>query len=802
MSSIYHDHNKVRIGHVTNIDYDTNLCEVQFYDKLGGSRQKVHLCHPYVGRGWGVLVGVEIGSIVIVTEEHDGNIRLLGYLPHPHFFNDDVSKFNDVSDDESPYKKARSGEIVLQSKANSHIALNSAGDIVLETPEGNVIELDRESDTIFQQSSQRLLISDAGKLVCGVVRRDVRSLEERQLDVIFGGSTSLGFDLDVFTETIGVDPNYPNIGTEGGKNKPINPNLIPGLVDPYFPPTIEKGRGSGVNISDMLNPALTEWRMELAEFGDGNPGLDAPLLNDQAKFQGHLEPNTLADITLGTVVNEAGRQIRFDYYFGMPFREINGKIRGKGHGAAWSTWTNQNGVSWDHHFDRSNALKSKQSIKPDAIAAPGQNQGSEWTVDTYVQSATALMFRALLHTKGVDNFGRKETELSIAFRSGDEKRVQQSLQNSFSGSLWELAIDKEGLTKVNIPAATNINGLEPYREGRSLLMNMDGDATVTIGKQKATGNFGLPRITTDFFLNRNDYPNYGRKDRSLTLDMAGNFEAFIGADDNVNQSIMLQADGSMALSLGKEGTTGITNRSGTPAGVDNLFDKPITKAAKTTTRQDRSLTGRFAGNIELEVGSDQEAKQSIIISTTGGNGFIFGKDKDAQSIKMATDGGIHIQIQGPMNERSYALHIDAKGVIHIAASGDVQIETKGKCSIDAEKDITVNSKANINIEAAKDFTVKAGKRILMNAPIIELANIDSQDKIRIEQAKIEMSTQSMNIISPSGISMLGSVGIVGKFAAQGAPGAPIQKIARIGDLVQVGPSIGQIISGSGFSTSA
>jgi len=800
-----HNFNGIRLGRVTNIDYNTNLCEVRFYDKFGGARQNVHLAQPYIGRGWGILAGVEVGSIVLVGEETGGDIRLLAYLPHTHFFRDDVNKFDDVTPDESPYQKFRSGELVLQSKPNSIVALNDIGDIVLSTPDGNTIEIDREADLIFQQSSQHEIVSDAGTITAGVIRRDIRSLEERSLDIIFGGSTELGLDFDIFTETIGLDPQYPNVSTTGGKSisSSTNNTLIPGLADPFFPSSIVQGRGSGINISDMLNPALTEWHMQVLEFGDGNPGVDPPLLNDKAYLQGHIEPNVLADITHGTVVNDAGRQVRFDYYFGKP----DNKGNSKGHSRAWSTYTNQFAFSWDHHFNRKNTLKGAAvTSKPSGIAASGHNVGEEWTVDTYNQSPTAIISRTLLHTKGVDNFGRSETQLSTAFRSGDESKIKQALQNSFPGSLWELVIDKEGLTKINIPAATSLPNsaskpTEPFREGRSLMMNMDGDATITMGKQKATGDFGLPRLTTDFFLNRNDYPNYGRKDRSLTLDLEGNLETWIGADNNVNQSIIMQADGSIAMSVGKEGNNGLADRGATSANVKNFWNFPITLAAKAPTRKDRSLTGKFAGNIELLVGSDADAQQSIIISTVGGNGFRFGQDKDGQSVQLATSGGIDIQIQGPMQQAGYALHIDAQGVVHLRATGNIMVETQGQCHVRSQQDMSFESLANIQMHAAQNIDITAEGFINLGASSITAVNKHGSDSLAITQGEVNILTNKINVNAFDGISLLGSVGVTGQFAVEGAPGVPEQPIARIGDLVQVGASIGQIISGSQFSKS-
>jgi hypothetical protein len=777
---------KLRLGRVANINYSTQTCEVRFYDRIAGSRKDVLLAQPYLGRGWGILTGVEIGSIVVVGEELGGHIRILAYLPHAQFLQDDVNKRIDVTFDESPYRRPASGEIVLQSKANSVIAMNGIGDIILETPDGNTIELDREADLIFQQSSQHEVVSDAGVMTAGVVRRDVRGLEERALDAIFGGISSLGFDFDVFSETIGIDPQYPLISDLGGKNQVVNQGLTPGLFDPFFPKALIEGRNSGVNVIDMLNPAVTEWNMEIHEFGDGNPGVDLPILDDNAKKKGHVEPNVLAQITFGTLVNEVGRQLRFDYAFGFDDVTTGGqKLSTKGHGKVWKT--GESTKSLDHHFDRNNTLKhlvGAQSQAPQN-SVPGHNTDAEWTVDSLEQVPTAVLFRSLLHTKGADNFGRLETNLAIPFRAGQQERINAALQNSNPGSLWELQVDKEGLTKLNIPAATSINGLEPYRAGRSLLLNMDGDATIAIGRQQATGQQGLDRLTTVDFLNRNSYPNYGRRGRSLTLDLAGNLEAHIGADNNVNQSIMVQADGSCALFLGKE--------LGVPSTALDFNNIPITRAAKAKTRKDRSLTARLEGNAELEVGHDTEGQQSVIISTTGGGTLHCGKDRDGRSLEVITTGGVHIQIQGPMKEKSYALHISADGELHIQTTGNIFVETEKKCHILAQDDISIEGKKNIALNAANNITLLAGSAISLGAPNVAIVGSDAG--LQVGSGSCGIKCNSLNIDTLAGVSILGSLGVTGQVMIAGPGGSP-RPVARVGDMVQAGPHIGQVISGS------
>ena len=791
------EYNKIRLARVTNITHSTNTCEIRFYDRLGGFRSNIQLLQPYIGRGWGILAGVEIGSLALVDEEKSGDIRILAYLPHPHFYRDDVNEFLDVTSDESPYREIASGEIILQSKANSVVALNSIGDILLETPDGNILELDREADLIFQQSSQRQVVSDAGTLNTGVVRRDVRDLDDRNLDRIFGSSAILGLDFDVFTETIGVDPQYPQVSALGGVSVFSNDKQIPGLFDPFFPDTIEEGRGVGVNISDMLNPAITEWNLAIYEFGDGNPGIDPPLLDDRARARGHIEPNTLGEIAFGTLSNAIGRQVRFDYYFGTP--DANGK--NKGHDKIWASESNKTGASFDHFFSRASTLKNNTAQKSEnlTVAAPGHNVNEEWLVDTLAQAPTAVLFRALLHTKGADNFGRQETQITTAFRSGDEELINEVLKDSYPGSPWELQVDKEGLTKLNVPAATDLNGLEPFRAGRSLLANFDGDITLSVGRQKATSTFGLDRITDEFAgnipyaLNRNNYPNYGRRDRSITLDTTGNIEARIGGDLNVNQSLIVQADGSAAFRFGKE--------LGQPAITTDVANNPITQGAKAATRADRSLTGEFEGNIEIKVGKDEAAEQSIIVSTTGGNAFRYGKDIDGKSIEMAAQGGIDIQIQGPMNEKMYAFHLDAKGVLHVKASQNIILETAQSVQIDAKQDIVLKAANDIRLEAGNNIDIVAGNTAKTVGTTVNMLSSQGGASLTARPNGVDIIGTTTNINAPGTMSVLGSLGIAGQVLTQGPPGSLPLPVARIGDLVQVGPGLGTIVTGSMFNNS-
>lgn len=623
-----------RIASVSNVNLSSGQCTLSWLDAYGRERSGVTLAQPYVGRGWGIQCGIENGSVSVVTMDSDiTSPYMLSYLQHPNFRRDDSENVLEIAPDEYPYRKIEIGEIILQSKLNSAITLNRNGDIILDTAEGNFIEINKERDEIIQLSAERKIECESGQLITGTIRRDVREKTEREEDAIFGLSAEFGLQFDFDLQKIGVNPEFSQTFPQG-------------LFDAR-----EGTTSLGANRSDMLNPALVEWRMLINEFADSNIGLDDIGLTDKQKAVGKMIQNHLAEVVIGTDVNELGKTLRFDYGF---------DVGGKGHGSIWSTNDDSTGKSNDGKIDLTNTLRSSKKER---------SSNFQWTVASLDKAVTATLLKARLHTKGVNHQGKKEGA-------------------NYRGSLWELQVDKEGLTKWNIPAATSVNNTEPFREGRSLLFNMEGSATVVIGREKATGNQGLDKITgfnvgADF-VNTNMFPDYGRRDRSLTLDCEGNIEALIGADDNKGQSLMIEADGSLSLYLGKE--------------VNQIVDdSPITQAAFADNRLDRSLTARLAGNMEIDVGADAENNQSIMIQTVGGNKFIFGKDSSNEnSIDVEVEGGIVINISGP-NGQQQAINIDATGDINIVVSGDTRIQTSGKTEIISEGQCLVQA-SNIDLD--------------------------------------------------------------------------------------------------------
>lgn len=547
----------IKIGRIVNVDYNAGTCDVTTTDKTAGKRKAVIYPYPYAGNGWGVLVGPEENSQVLLSYDKENRPWIIAYRPNATYFNDDIRGLSGVEATDFPYRKPLSGEVILQSKANSAIEMNQQGNIRLETVSGLYFEINKSLETIFQQSVDSQTVTESGIYKSGLVRRDVREDTDKQQDVLFGSGFGIDTSSLLFSEVIGRDPAY-KVG-----------DSLKGLYDPTYDANAPQ---------TSLNAAVTETRLLLEEYADSNVGLDQVQLSDAAKAKGKMEVNRLMDIHLGTVVNDLGKIQRVDYGFGL-----GSTI---GHGNIYSP-------SKDFHFNKNNTLKS-----------PNQSVDYERVVSELAKINAAIMMKLLLHTKGADNQGTLESD-------------------TFRGALWSLLVDKEGLTKLEIPAATDLGdeGTEPGRAGKSLLANLNGSMTLALGKEKSE-NTTVNKVLTELA-----HSTKGRKDRSFTMDAEGNIELVIGADEEKKQSLILAADGS----------------------------------------------------IEAKMGKDTDNQRSIILTADGGIFLtVNGGDKDGNAVVVNVTGNVSQTVTGDVKS-------SISGTADITVSGDATLDATGNLNLKGQK---------------------------------------------------------------------------------------------------------------------
>lgn len=637
----------------------------------------VPLSQPYAGRGWGIRAGIETDSLIIIDQDSRGSYKILGYLGDSKFFKDGAENLTlpRIYQLQTKYKVLKEGEIVLQSKENSQVFLDYKGGIKLSTSDGNSLAINKATDSVYLTSQNVKIQTEASLLRNGLVKRDLRTEEEKIEDLVLDSLVLLENDNDERLDLVGADPSHKlkdDFITLQGVFDPTDSEplilKIPGLKD------IKK---ASLIVDNVKNPALAEYRLEVNEFSDGVSSLNLVSDEDLQK-EGRLPLNLAARQTFGTLVNENGTLARFDYIFGSG--------EGKAHKEIWKLPSiNETHRSVDFRVDLKKSIQDSSRL----------GSSEEWRIQSLDQFNAAIGYQLLLNTRGADHQGKIPSSTSI-------------------GSLWSFQVDKEGLTKWNIPASTSLK--EPFRNGRSLLWNLDGSLTQSIGKEN---NQELPNITGKSW---DQVPESvvkfvnvlpGRESRSLTLDLEGSEERRLGMD-SAGQSSMLQADGALAFYYGKF-----------LAGEPSITKSPSSKLespSKSGTREGVSIAGRTAGSVELDLGVDDTTNlQSLSLVTAGVSNLSLGKDEVKDSLNLDAAGNVRIKVAGghklellTASNQSFSdgiilthgtgslIQIDKNGVITIRNS-----EANSNIIMSAEGDITaINTSGKISL--AMDGTIGLG----------------------------------------------------------------------------------------------
>lgn len=718
------------------------------------TRPNVPLTQPYAGRGWGILAGIETDSIVLTEDDNKGGAQILGYIPDNKFFleSSEASTLPSEYQNHVKFKNLKEGEIALQSKSNSLVFLKQDGNIELSTADGNLLEINKNTDSINQLSINQTVITESSFLRNGIVRRDLRSESQKDSDLFLSSFLKLDFSSDENLDFVGVDSQYVISDNSGSLNGVFDPEEgsspifeIPGIKD------IPK---SDKIIQKIKNPALTEYRLDINEFSDGLTSINITDDKDNLK-QGRLSLNLASRFVMGTVVDENGRLPRFDYVFGSSTP--------KGHSKIWILpGVNETNKTTDFKVDLSKSINSPAILGKD----------TQWIASGIPKFNTALAFQLILNTRGADNGGKIPDSGNI-------------------GSPWSLQVDKEGLTKWNIPSSTSLG--EKFRTGRSLLWNLDGSITQSIGKEN---NLDLPNITGVGDSNTPEdkvkFINVlgGRQDRSWTADFQGSVEWRIGAD-TLGQSSMIQADGGHSFYYGKY-------KHAEPSVVKTIPTAGLKSPSKSGKRVGTSISGRTEGAVELDIGAnDSINKQSIALNSSGLMSITIGEDDVKDSFLLNTAGNIRFKVangghkfemlsassSGGFKDAIVLQHggttqsviqIDANGVITIRNSlynSNIILSKKGDISIaNLSGKISLEMNGNISIGGATaGIEIGPTTGVVMRTPAGSIS-LKPEGKVEIAGQAGVTVTGAFSHLNTTGILLGGGAATSGFNVAAIGPG--------------------------------
>jgi len=716
----------IRKGTLSSVDHLTGLTSVNLIDKSNQPKQGISVTQPYIGRGWGIRAGVEEGTGVLVEENATGELFILGYLANPQFSHNLSSSQETAATLAAPkFKNVQEGEIAIQSMSNSLVFLDKMGNINLNTADGISFELNKATDSINQLSVNHNIYTESSSVKNGLVRRDTRTEQQKNSDLFITSIVGADFQQDELQDIIGVDPQHrvqaDNVSLQGvfdpttGTSKILS---IPGITGIPQAATIA---------ASVTNPAVTEYSIEVNEFSDGLAGINPVEQTAESKKAGRLTPNLAAKFVLGTVVNQNGRLSRFDYVFG------NGSP--KGHGDIWKLpGINETNASTDFKVDE------KLTVSSPAILS----SASQWAVGSIERFNTAIAFQLVLNTRGADSKGKIPNSSSV-------------------GSVWSLQVDKEGLTKWNIPASTSLSNKEPFRTGRSLLMNADGSITLSVGKEK---NADLKSITSS--KDQSKFVNVvtERMDRSLTVDIEGSSEWRLGADF-AGQSQMIEADGALSFYYGK--------MIGNAPSITKSLPSGLTSPSRSGNRIGTSITGKTAGSVELSLGvNTANQKQSLALNADGLMHITAGANDKSESFILDATGNIQLKTAGgghkveifssnsKQNKDAIIIthgttkaffQIDSNGVITLRSNngsgtmimsrkGDITLlnESGSKIALEATGTITLGSRdAGLIISPTKGVSAYSGQATFALTPAGK-AEIAAQGGFTVTGSQAHLNT--------------------------------------------------------------
>lgn len=637
----------IKKAKITEVDHKRGTASLDFMGGLSKPVKNVLLPHPYAGLGWGINVGTEVNGMVLTSENANQEAFIIGFLPDEKYFRENSYKNTqqqDLAINNLPkYRELREGEIHLQSKEASQLYFDYLGDVTLGTADGNFINIHKSTDTINTVSVINQTVTEAGFIRNGIVRRDIRKESEKLDDLIIDSLISYDEKQLEPTYIIGTDPVFkeslehpglfdptegmPNILEHNGKHlRGLNKDWkgAPWKTVPFADKILEK----------VKNPAVTEFQIEVNEWSDGIASLNLIEQKPEHTIRGWLPPNLLARVTLGTLVDKNGLMPRFDYVFGDKLQQDRKeKKRGKGHNRIWYTTINENNNCTDYKYD------NKRTLKDGPI---GMNDTFRCEVENLVDKFNAsIAFEAIFNSRGNDHRGV----------CPDDEEI---------GSRWYMAIDKEGMTKLNIPAASKLG--EVHREARSLLANLDGSITLSVGREKGTdftkksvvaGHYGTydksdakfnadacwvegewperPGDSSKLFLNVES----DRVDHSITFDLDGCVEGRIDAKEKTKEAVMLEINGGICTYIEKF----IHSKKSVAIPKNPLLKKP----SKNDSRNEYSISSRMTGAVELDIGKSA-GDQSMAINAASVCKFAIDSDSKGDSLNIQQVGSFTLDV--------------------------------------------------------------------------------------------------------------------------------------------------------------
>ena len=414
--------NNIRIVSIKEVNYNTGIAKTTWEDVTGEDGPNIKIPHPYIGiNGEGIFVGLQVGSLVAVgMVSHERYIALGTISPYNNIAN--LAAQKEVSYNFLGSPRISSGDIIVQGSNGSMLKFDSIGSIALKNKYNEGINLyngDGKRFCINTAAPVEYVISQFGIKVNGNIRRDIWV----DKNGYYSGLTNPNAEIDL--EEVGWD-------TSNGIS------------------LVSKGK-------QYRNPALVENREIILEYGrDFYVGTydEEVKLRSSASFM---------------LPKEDDRRERRNNVLSLSLSYPNELIE-KSHGTVVDFF--------------GNILDINKTILPH----PFGSSGEEFLNNVYENMRHSVAYHMALNARkgwayrnGVKGkVENDEVAFSINCLKGSIPEVTDFSNNAKDRSKWEINVDKEGLTVINIPASSEtgtIPRLTRYETSSVLPVKDDGNLT-------------------------------------------------------------------------------------------------------------------------------------------------------------------------------------------------------------------------------------------------------------------------------------------------------------------------------------
>jgi hypothetical protein len=644
--------NHIRLAIVDDVNYEEGVVRIRWMDNNAEDGQEIPIPHPFSGRGEGIFIGIRPGTMIALSMAALEQYIPVAIIPGRGFYNEELGILSEAHFDDVGYPSIESGEIVLQGVSGNKIIIKSDGSLYVQNQFREGTLLSGESDeehrcSIITVPPVMYTISPAGVQAFGVVRRDFRPDEGE-------------FDAAVVDPLF--DPEYEHIIEEVGRDP--SKNVTRG--------TRKASTGRSGTISDRFrNPPFMEKRGVIYEFGRpwlvdvqeneesllNQDDLPVRVSNDRREHRTNvlslslLYPNELIESVDGTLVDIFGNLL-----------DIN----------------------------RSVILTPGGNAQKDILESSTENARHTVVVHREINSRKGWAYRT------IKTSGRPPKAVGAPAVPGLPD-ASSSANNAKDRSRWSVDIDKEGLTKINIPSSSetgNVPFLSRYESSSSVEVDDKGNPklnsrTALNAKQlyRSEPDSGQPRrdIFPDQFgpggitvVQRQVTPGNGETIR--TVDTAPNNRlaalktsfvegsqrllpgkleagtafhditqtAFALLDKTINRVSVDAVDPDASTDVDSDdAATSDTVLRAVPSGSEGDVNRDDSgRPTNYPNAGGRSLNINLDGSLETSIGANTIDRLSWIMDTAGGIVARIGRDRSGRSAVIHMDGSLAMEVGG------------------------------------------------------------------------------------------------------------------------------------------------------------